>query len=315
MADSNDGRKEEGSDNFERRRRGVSQQNNPQRPVAPVHDNTDIQFASAINPLAHFNEPLLLSANSQLAAQQILLQHLGAMSQQQFVPPQTHTTSSRYGFGTDTLPEHGIANTAMFHPSQITNTAGSIMGTTLLPPEQSVPYQAPSVALGQHTETSTGASILPEHSISHPKPVKPKRPLSAYNIFFQEERAKIIEEREDGGGKESPVTSPTQTKQRYQRTGTGFEDLAKEISKRWKNIDSDRLAGCSRLADADKERYQTELAAYNNLREENLSAKQRAQEASVSEETWRQYHVAAEKQKPARKRQKKDHGKGAKRGP
>lgn len=311
MSDST-GRKRDpgGHNNSEQQRRDSPRQNNPQSTGAPV---PALPFDRVIYSYSQFNDPFFPSVNSQLAAQQILLQQLRSISQQQQFLPQSRTASVRYA--TETQTDQGIGNIPMLTPPQYANTIGSMLGANVLPAEPSLHSQAPSAALGDHTEKSDGDDKSSEDSLSQIKLAKPKRPLSAYNIFFQEERAKIIGEREDGGGKESPATSPTHKKQRYQPNGTGFEDLAKEISKRWKSIDSERLVECSRVAEADTERYQTELAAYNNRREESLSAKQRAQEASVSEETWRQYHAAAAKQKPSRKRKKKDEREDAKPGP
>ncbi|GAX26724.1 hypothetical protein FisN_2Hu327 [Fistulifera solaris] len=167
-------------------------------------------------------------------------------------------------------------------------------------------YHAQSNKASRQAEESSVALIKPtERSLSRPTPVKPKRPLSAYNVFFREERAKIIEEREGLEKQDLSGNSSPNKKQRYQPNGTGFEDLAKEISRRWKAVDSKRLSECTRLAEADTERYHKELAEYNELREERLSAKQLAQVASVSEETWKNYLANAEKQKPPRKRSRK----------
>lgn len=298
MTQSPDKKEEESSGHkFERQRRDLPQQSSPQRAVAPANENKDMPFE--LNDPLHFNE---LSTNIQHASQQILVQQLRLVSQQQFLPPQLDAAS--ISNGVETLHKHQNANIATMHPPQIGNI-GIMLRTGLWPPEQSAHYQAPLTASGHYTETSVAVGKSPELSLSPPKPVKPKRPLSAYNIFFQEERTKIIGERECTGRKDTPTNLPIHKKQRYQPNGTGFEDLAKEISKRWKTIDSERLAECSRLAEADTERYQNELAVYHDLREKNLSAKQQAQEASVSEETWKEYLTAAEKQKPSRKRQKK----------
>ncbi|GAX26725.1 hypothetical protein FisN_2Hu326 [Fistulifera solaris] len=147
----------------------------------------------------------------------------------------------------------------------------------------------PQIPAEESTQQTPSSSLLS----------KPKRPLSAYNVFFQEERARIVKERELQNNKDAPLDS---SKQRYQPNGTGFEDLAKEISKRWKSIDKKRLDKCSQLAEV---RYQKELAAYTEQREARLSAMQQAQVASVSEEAWKRYIAEAEKQKPPRSRKRK----------
>ncbi|GAX26723.1 hypothetical protein FisN_2Hu328 [Fistulifera solaris] len=165
------------------------------------------------------------------------------------------------------------------------------------------PLSSAASAIGSPSNRSAASSDSPRYH-SESKLAKPKRPLSAYNVFFQEERAKIIAEHE-GTHPASPPESPSTRKQRYRPNGTGFEDLAKEISKRWKRVGKERLEECTQRANADMVRYQTELALYSEQREARLSAKQRAQVATVSEETWAQYFASAESQKPPRKRKSK----------
>lgn len=50
-------------------------------------------------------------------------------------------------------------------------------------------------------------------------PDKPKRPLSAYNLFFADVRRKLLEQRRGNG-------APTH--------GIGFSNLAKTVAKQWK---------------------------------------------------------------------------------
>jgi hypothetical protein len=173
------------------------------------------------------------------------------------------------------------------------------------PLSDSKPHRAPSTAspIGSPTNRSAAEVDSPRFH-SEPKLAKPKRPLSAYNVFFREERTKIIAEQEGTHPTSPPDSSPTR-KQRNQPNGIGFEDLAKEISKRWKHVGKERLEECTQRANADMVRYQTELALYSEQREARLSAKQRAQIATVSEETWAGYLAAAESHKPPRKRKSK----------
>lgn len=98
-------------------------------------------------------------------------------------------------------------------------------------------------------------------------PYRPKRPLSAYNIFFKEERARILaelpkEEEEDGDKKSK--TGP--------HGKIGFENLAKTIGQRWKKISADDAAEYKKKAAVDMERYKEQMEVY--LRNKNGDQKE-----------------------------------------
>ena len=87
----------------------------------------------------------------------------------------------------------------------------------------------------------------------------PRRPLSAYNIFFREERERMLKEcREKAkaalGGLNSGETLP--------EPKIGFENMAKTIGKRWKALSEQELARYKDLAMADMERYRCERDTY-----------------------------------------------------
>lgn len=89
-------------------------------------------------------------------------------------------------------------------------------------------------------------------------PGLPKRPLSAYNLFFAHIRPKIIEEREKG---EDGSTSPSSEK-------LSFEDLGRLIGKRWKALsDADRRSFEER-AEKDSIRYRKEMEDYNTRKKQ-----------------------------------------------
>lgn len=107
---------------------------------------------------------------------------------------------------------------------------------------------------------------------------KPKRPLSAYNFFFKEEREKILKvvlAEEPEKVKNEPGTDDfldEETIGRLKKEGgkVSFEEMGKIIGQRWKNIDPDRLATYSELASEDTERYKTEMQAYNGRQEAKM---------------------------------------------
>jgi hypothetical protein len=107
---------------------------------------------------------------------------------------------------------------------------------------------------------------------------KPKRPLSAYNFFFKEEREKILKV----VLAEDPTTVQPDPEAddfleeehigRLKKEGgkVSFEEMGKIIGQRWKNIDPDRLSKYSEMAAEDTERYKTEMQAYNGRQEARM---------------------------------------------
>eukprot|EP00537_Pseudo-nitzschia_pungens_P007101 CAMPEP_0172361866 /NCGR_PEP_ID=MMETSP1060-20121228/5629_1 /TAXON_ID=37318 /ORGANISM="Pseudo-nitzschia pungens, Strain cf. cingulata" /LENGTH=446 /DNA_ID=CAMNT_0013084251 /DNA_START=140 /DNA_END=1477 /DNA_ORIENTATION=+ len=73
----------------------------------------------------------------------------------------------------------------------------------------------------------------------------PKRPLSAYNLYFQAERTKIIANQQENNGPR-----------------IGFEGLGKIIGKKWRDLSNADKKGYEKLAEKDSERYRKEMDAY-----------------------------------------------------
>lgn len=82
---------------------------------------------------------------------------------------------------------------------------------------------------------------------------KPKRPLSAYNLFFQYEREQILNEAPDPGA----------AKPRRSHGKIGFAPLARSIAAKWSKIDGPTRSHFEGLAAKDKERYNKEMKAWN----------------------------------------------------
>jgi hypothetical protein len=98
---------------------------------------------------------------------------------------------------------------------------------------------------------------------------KPKRPLSAYNFFFKEEREKILKQvqgeetvKSDGDDGEDSISDEVLSRLKKEGGKVSFEEMGKLIGQRWKNIDKDRLEQYSALASEDTERYKKEMEAY-----------------------------------------------------
>jgi HMG (high mobility group) box len=73
----------------------------------------------------------------------------------------------------------------------------------------------------------------------------PKRPLSAYNLFFKSERPKILQE---GALDRHRIT---------------FEELGKRIGQRWQNLNAEERKEFHKLSEEDVTRYRKEMDAYD----------------------------------------------------
>ena len=85
----------------------------------------------------------------------------------------------------------------------------------------------------------------------------PKRPLSAYNLYFQAERTKILATQEEG------------------KPRIGFEGLGKIIGKQWRDLSSSEKKKYGKLAEKDSERYRKEMDAYQEMKAKRLAEEDR----------------------------------------
>lgn len=87
----------------------------------------------------------------------------------------------------------------------------------------------------------------------------PRRPLSAYNIFFREERERMLNEYKE---KAKAARADADSVEPLPEPKIGFENMAKTIGKRWKALSEEGLARYKDLARADMERYRGERDNY-----------------------------------------------------
>ena len=119
---------------------------------------------------------------------------------------------------------------------------------------------------------------------------KPKRPLSAYNFFFKEEREKILRvvlaedpDKADNDPKsEDYLDEATLGRLKKEGGKVSFEEMGKIIGQRWKKIDPDRLGKFSELAAEDTERYKKEMQSYNGRQEAKMRSEALKPQAAMS---------------------------------
>ena len=90
----------------------------------------------------------------------------------------------------------------------------------------------------------------------------PKRPLSAYNIFFQKERPRVLGENSD-----LPI---------------GFEKLGKIIGQRWRALTEEERKEFEDLAEKDSIRYRKEMEIFNETKRKRAEAVEKAEQEKVS---------------------------------
>ncbi|GMH89010.1 hypothetical protein TrVE_jg13176 [Triparma verrucosa] len=90
---------------------------------------------------------------------------------------------------------------------------------------------------------------------------KPQRPLSAYNFYFKKERERMAnQKKKENRGREGGAK-------------VGFAQMGKMIGKSWKLITSTDKAPLVKLAAEDKQRYDSEMAAWKSLAQPPGTAK------------------------------------------
>ena len=88
-------------------------------------------------------------------------------------------------------------------------------------------------------------------------PDKPKRPLSAYNLFFQNERVVLL--------RSLPVRAQGKPKRSHGKIG--FVEMAKIIGYKWKCADDSTKAFYDMLAVKERARFDREMEEYNKKKE------------------------------------------------
>ena len=119
---------------------------------------------------------------------------------------------------------------------------------------------------GKTMSSSTGTGAKKR---SWKKPAdKPKRPLSAYNLFFKAERARLISGGTSSAGNTDPNSGDAKRKHRKTHGKIGFAALAQNIAGKWKTLSAKDRRPFEQKAAVEKARYRKELEAWQQVQKE-----------------------------------------------
>jgi hypothetical protein len=112
---------------------------------------------------------------------------------------------------------------------------------------------------------ATGAPVKPakvkKGRRKQPKD-KPKRPLSAYNNFFKEERARLLAKLDEANNTDQGEEGQDEATERKPPSKIGFENLAKMIGSKWQSLVPKDVEYYKEKAGEDMKRYKTEMEGY-----------------------------------------------------
>uniref|UniRef100_A0A7S1Z6E2 HMG box domain-containing protein n=1 Tax=Ditylum brightwellii TaxID=49249 RepID=A0A7S1Z6E2_9STRA len=278
-------------------------------PVGPAQNDPTSQLL--INPYGQQYNPSLQTAAAPLGM------HPQQFQQQQ----QTSLTMNPYSAATNSASNQ--PNAALL-ASQFTNPSAAAANgtipsvgsyTPLAMLGLNIPPQAIPTPFGlQPHQTMAGAAgtaMANKKKAQRKKnKLKPKRPLSAYNLFFKDERAKILKsipdderqqpqsqedlkgnnssssddddydkkkknqqqmKKEEDNEESNDKSSNNAKKQKVPHGKIGFENLAKLIGKRWQNLDPERVEHYKILADKDMKRYKDEMEVFLTKQESDIA--------------------------------------------
>ena len=127
-----------------------------------------------------------------------------------------------------------------------------------------VPYQEPIATTTLLFQAKAMQNVKGKAAQSSQKE-RPKRPLTAYNFFFHDERLKLLEELPER-------RAPGSRKKGRGHGKIAFADMAKVISAKWKVISTERTIYYANLANQDKFRYREQMQAFEKAQEEREQA-------------------------------------------
>lgn len=117
------------------------------------------------------------------------------------------------------------------------------------------------------------------------EPKKPKRPLSAYNVFFKQERERLLAATHLPANRKKPP--------RNSHGKIGFAELARHIAGKWKDLpDEDRMEFETR-SQIDKDRYYREMAFWKKNHERHATQQQQQMKKKKSASSKQVNHIGS----------------------
>jgi len=136
--------------------------------------------------------------------------------------------------------------------------------------------------------TSSGSEEIVRNS-NELKRSKPKRPLSAYNLFFQDRRKQImvtVLESDESLLDDSKQSNRKSSKKKTRKTGVGFANLARTIGAEWRALAAEKKAPYMSLAANDKGRYDKEMKVYRAKEKEEKLMRESAPAVNTQSFSW-----------------------------
>lgn len=130
---------------------------------------------------------------------------------------------------------------------------------------------------------------------------RPARSLSAYNIFFQQERKRMMEKLPAVSGEERTASSScSSSSKKRSLTGIPFKEMGRAIGASWKELSEEEKQTYEEVAKVDKQRYEREMIVFDAKREELRRSHHQKRLESVESCAWANY--CKEQDKKSRRR-------------
>jgi hypothetical protein len=124
---------------------------------------------------------------------------------------------------------------------------------------------------GNTTQYNKDSGKKPKSAKKRKPKDQPKRPLSAYNLFFQQERQKILSNIPDIQISNQPFQRK-RTRPKIPHGKIGFESLAKVIGQRWQSLDAKQIGYYKGLAMQEMIRYKEAMKVFRRKNEMKAEA-------------------------------------------